>query len=312
MTGALSPINALAEGDELWGCMAASIYRANRGSGIIHAVDTSYTELQVTEKEAGANMSVDVWPGYCSINGTVYYLGARTNYPVAASHATLDRYDLIIFDQSAGVPVVLTGIAASSPFVPTIPDDLDIPLAIVFVLHGATVIATAACYDIRSSVAFSQGTGEVRLVGRHKFPINNALDDAGRGSCFSVDSITYVIAGTLSLPSTFFSQFLPGGGVVPKLNGSTLAAYLSYSRDRSGNSTYYVELYDETDAESIFIETVTVEAGFPVAVRSTALTVGPGNQIVAGHRYSVRTRVAVTGTTARIYDAVLDIYATSI
>lgn len=115
-------------------------------------------DMRVTQRGAGANMSVDVKAGAALINGRVVYSDTTVNLAVASAHATLNRIDLVVgrTDVSAKTfaLAVKTGTPASSPTPPTLDTSnspyYEIPLAQVYVGAGVSSITNANITDLRS------------------------------------------------------------------------------------------------------------------------------------------------------------------
>lgn len=104
--------------------------------------------LSVTQRGAGANMSVDVSAGSARINGTDVEKGSTSNVVISVAHATYDRYDLIVID-SSGTISVITGTAASVSYANDY--DLDsnnaILLAEIYIPANDTSIADSQISD---------------------------------------------------------------------------------------------------------------------------------------------------------------------
>lgn len=106
--------------------------------------------LGVSEKAAGANMSVDVAAGGAHINGTVVTKASLTNVAITAAHATYDRYDLVVIN-SSGTISVIAGTAAAVSYA----NDYDLEtnnailLAEVYVPATDTTITDAQITDKR-------------------------------------------------------------------------------------------------------------------------------------------------------------------
>jgi len=71
--------------------------------------------LAVSQRGAGANMSVDVAAGEAWINGTNVTKGSITNVAITAAHASYDRYDLVVIN-SSGTISVIDGTAAATSY----------------------------------------------------------------------------------------------------------------------------------------------------------------------------------------------------
>lgn len=108
------------------------------------------TGMQVTEKGAGANMSVDVSAGHCISGGTFEDETATVNKAISNGDATNDRYDLITYDISGNDILVVEGTASATPNPPAKNASGDVLLAIVLVQAAEeTSITNADIYDLR-------------------------------------------------------------------------------------------------------------------------------------------------------------------
>lgn len=156
----------------------------NRG-GVIPATAT-FTDLKVTQRGAGANMSVDVAGGECFVHGTestyqgVYHCQNQgtQNVVITAADSTNPRRDLIVArikDSEYGVAVTdvfaieaVAGTPAGSPADPTVPDNC-IVLARVAVAASASSITNANITDLRNGYAAVTGSAtignQVKAVG---------------------------------------------------------------------------------------------------------------------------------------------------
>ena len=118
--------------------------------------------LAVSERGAGANMSVDVATGTALIANTSYTESSIVNLVIAASHATLYRKDLISYDPTTSNPIVTQGTnhaggTADPIYPPGIPAG-DILLAIVDVAAAAMEIENA---DITDCIVEVSDTGTI-------------------------------------------------------------------------------------------------------------------------------------------------------
>ncbi|MCK5216609.1 MAG: hypothetical protein KAJ93_02410 [Methanosarcinales archaeon] len=108
------------------------------------------TGLAVSQKGAGANMSVDIATGTAVINGTSVSKVSITNVAITAAHATYDRYDLIVIN-SSGTISAIDGTAAAISYA----NDYDLEannailLAEVYVPATDTTIEDAQITDKR-------------------------------------------------------------------------------------------------------------------------------------------------------------------
>ena len=62
--------------------------------------------LAVSQRGAGANMSVDVASGAAWINGETFTKSAITNVAITTAHASYDRYDLVVINSSGTISVI--------------------------------------------------------------------------------------------------------------------------------------------------------------------------------------------------------------
>lgn len=111
--------------------------------------------LAVTEKGAGADMSVDVAAGGWIANATPNYASSTTNVSIDNGDAYL-RYDLIYAKSDGTITVAKGTAAASDQEVPSVPAN-SIPLAVVSVAASeSTSIADADITDARCILAEKQ------------------------------------------------------------------------------------------------------------------------------------------------------------
>jgi len=290
-------ITEFTEGGTVFGAMIQSIAKALRGNGVV--LNTlAGTAFKATEKGAGADMSVDVAAGSCIINGTTYTEAATVNVVITAAHASLDRYDLIVYDQSGGNPIAVAGTAAATPNPPDVTDDNDIPLAIVFVEHAATSIVNSDIFDLRCG-ARATGLSSSTLVGRIPITICKQNDDANIGSGTSNATTSYVVAGISKITSDEFPGAIAGATIVAK--------FVATLRSNNASGTTTVELYDNTDAESI--TTVTSTSTTAEIKVSADLTYGTSNQIVTAHEYRARVKTSDAAYISWVYEAAIEFYA---
>lgn len=92
--------------------------------------------LSVAESSPAA-MSVKVEIGLCIIDGVVYSELSPQNVSISNGDATHPRKDIVVYDATAGAPVVCEGTPAAAPHPPDIPDG-DIYLGMVFVAANET------------------------------------------------------------------------------------------------------------------------------------------------------------------------------
>ena len=178
-------------------------YTAQQMRGLIDAVVpmagvTFKDDLKVTQRGAGANMSVDVAAGQAAIRGTSIALQgtymvrntSTVNVAVTTANATNPRIDLIVArvrDKQADggtayswAPEVVTGTAAATPVAPAVPVS-SIVLAQVAVPANAVSVVTANITDKRTLNTL----GDVplwQLTGGHGQSIPNGADTIYAGT----------------------------------------------------------------------------------------------------------------------------------
>jgi hypothetical protein len=133
-----------------------NIILAAAGDGVISGLD-------VSERGAGVNMSVDVAAGSALIGGTTYTESSVVNLVISAADATHARKDLVIYDVATTNPLVVTG----TPATPPIPPDItagDILLAIVNVAANETEITNGEITDCIVEVETSGALGGLSNV----------------------------------------------------------------------------------------------------------------------------------------------------
>jgi hypothetical protein len=125
-------------------------------------------EYAVSERAAGANMSVDVATGHAFLVGHMVISDAIESVPITSNGTGNPRIDLVVigFDFATNVADIyaLAGTPAGSPVAPTPTEDLDtlweIGLASIAVAAGAVSILTANITDVRTIVdPFAGGGG---------------------------------------------------------------------------------------------------------------------------------------------------------
>lgn len=106
--------------------------------------------LAVSQRGAGANMSVDVAAGTAMIDNTGVTKGSITNVAITAADATYDRYDLVVINSSDTISVI-DGVAGATSYA----NDYDLEtnsailLAEVYVPATDTTIEDAQITDKR-------------------------------------------------------------------------------------------------------------------------------------------------------------------
>lgn len=182
------------------GSFAGGVGASDRAHGVVNSSD-----FAVSQRGAGANMSVDVASGYAWIRGTEnanqgaygIYNDGTVNLSIAAADATNPRVDLVIAKvqdafysgatKTASVTVV-TGTAAASPAYPTLPANA-LVLAAVRVAAAATSITTANITDLRTRAA--SGSESYTRTGFKNQIMNGDFRINQRGFTSSTTSTAY-------------------------------------------------------------------------------------------------------------------------
>lgn len=122
-------------------------------------IDGELNELAVSERAAGANLSVDVASGVAWVRGHYFKSDAVENLAISAAHATLGRIDRVIvrvdFTANTVALAVLEGTAAASPAAPSLTQNTstwEISLAQVSVPATDTTIANAQITSERTII----------------------------------------------------------------------------------------------------------------------------------------------------------------
>lgn len=131
-----------------WHRFFSAVYGSDATAGFI--MPGVYNDLEVTERGAGANMSVDVASGAAFVNGVHYQSTATENLIVAAADPANPRLDRVILRVTRGATqtvrlAVLTGVAAAAPALPALTQTA--ALFEIDVAHVYVRAATASILD---------------------------------------------------------------------------------------------------------------------------------------------------------------------
>lgn len=221
---------------------------------------TGNSDLRVLA-QASPNMTVKINPGTCVVQGAIsstqgpycWALDSVTNATVAASHATLDRTDLVCVrirdanvDTSGardGGIIVITGTAGGG--VPAIPTDASyLLLAQISVIHAVTSITSGAITDKRTftagvgGVIYSNGTtdeGAANTVAPGQPTYRSDLGVAARRYS---DGTNWQTAPTL----LGGNKWTGGGNFVTGLVGTELTCMTGPSLALPANSTIVISV----------------------------------------------------------------------
>lgn len=138
--------------------------------------------LAVSQRGAGANMSVDVASGEAWINGTRVTKSSTTNVAITAAHASYDRYDLVVIN-SSGTISVIDGTAAATSYA----NDYDLEinnailLAEVYVPATDTTIEDAQITD-KQIIIYETMSAYSEDYSNHLWALDNFLETGTSGN----------------------------------------------------------------------------------------------------------------------------------
>jgi hypothetical protein len=159
-------------------------------------------EFEVTERGAGANMSVDVADGAAIIDGEWAYSGSTVNLDVAANASGQTRYDLVFLHWTAAAQVTNVRIVDGTPGAGSCEDvsnyqnagvEWAVPLACVEVANGAASIQDADITDLREFCRFRLDPADIIDGATLDQNASNQIQVADGG--IGVDQIAAAIAG---------------------------------------------------------------------------------------------------------------------
>lgn len=241
------------DGDKLYGIDLDNIVEALSKDGVL----TGWTIAQ----NATPNMSVDVAAG-TGFSGGVYNTTVSTsNIAITASHASLDRLDIIVVN-NAGTISAIAGTPAASPNPPDLPDN-NICLAIIEVDATVTAIYDADIISrrfligtIKKEMLYSQLLAEKNMAetitgnwthqGMVNFQETIKLQAAKRIQlCFSGDTVIGEFYADSATSMRFTQNLVLGSAKSFKFgDGSDLLAELIatsgvfYIKDTGSNTRY--------------------------------------------------------------------------
>ena len=198
--------------------------------------------LAVSQRAAGANMSVDVASGEAWINGTKVTKGSTTNVVITAAHATYDRYDLVVINSSGTISVIAVTAAATS-----YANDYDfetnnaILLAEVEIPATDTTIETAQCTDKRI-ISFIEETdvanGIPRLDSSTDIIMSQLKTDVANGVA-KLNASAKVPDANLESPVATHAALTDVHGIDDEyVLGHNPILYADYHTDRTTSTSY--------------------------------------------------------------------------
>ena len=197
--------------------------------------------LAVSQRAAGANMSVDVALGRAYISATAYTEASAVNLAIDAAHATLHRKDLITYDPTTSNPVVTKGTnhtgGTSDPIYPP-----DIPAGDILL---AIVDVDAAVSSILNSDIHVLGAGAGKMYA-YTPSSTIAKQDASESSSMST-SWTKLKEFTIPasvIRSAFYIYFDMKAMAPATASGRVYRNAAPWGTIRSTSSTSYVTFYE--------------------------------------------------------------------
>lgn len=152
--------------------------------------------LAVSQRGAGANMSVDVASGWAWINSTKIIKVSTTNVAITAAHASYARYDLVVINSSGTISVIDGTVAATS-----YANDYDLEtnnailLAEVYVPATDTTIEDAQITDKRIIVAIEELENPIfgaciEEYSNHNGDVDNFMETTTTGNATATEDTT--------------------------------------------------------------------------------------------------------------------------
>jgi hypothetical protein len=225
------------------------------------------------------NMSVDISAGFATIMGTTtvpvqgsywFYNDALATLAIAASHATLDRIDIVcaqiqdaFYAGASNTPilVVVTGTPAGSPVAPS-PPASSIILAQVSVIHASASVLNANITDKRplasniARVGAAAATlGSPQTVGAAATVVTGTtvnIPNLPAGRRLRITATLGMTCGTVAVPSAGYLVLDNGAQVGPQGSLSLVAGEV-------GTSTLVFEI---TPASGSHVYQIQVTFGF--------------------------------------------------
>lgn len=231
------------------GSFSGGVGAVDRAHGVVNVGD-----FAVSQRAAGANMSVDVAAGYAWVRGTEnadqgayhVYNDGTVNLSIAASDATNPRVDLVVIKvqdafysgatRTASVTVV-TGTAAASPAYPSVPAN-SLVLAAVRVAAASTTVATAAITDFRTRAASGSEsysrTGFKNAIMNGDFRINQrAWSSSTASTTYGFDRWQQLNSGGTVTYST--QAFTVGSGAAAGYEAQNYARIVTTGQSAAGD-----------------------------------------------------------------------------
>lgn len=250
------------------------------------------TGLLVSQRAAGANMSVDVAVGTAFVAGSeeadqgmyAQHIGpSAVNRTIAAAHASNARRDIVgiqIEDKAisgsvdAGDVVVITGTASGSPVDPTLPDNF-LPLARVAVAASATTIVNANITDLREGGTIRYGwdpnSGLLRPWDCAWGFIEQSVSTTDHVLITAEQNITGVSIQWNAVANRFYKTTVHMPRCQQVNNPAEMQAFITDGSNSHITGGMWAHYFNENEVDSIHI--VLVEGGIPAGSLTRKLRV---------------------------------------
>lgn len=228
---------------------------AAKGWGVISG-------LAVSQKGAGADMSVDVAVGVAWVSGTEVTKSSITNVAITAAHASYVRYDLVVLN-SSGTISVIDGVAAATSYANDY--DLDtnnaILLAEVEVPATDTTIENAQITDKRITSLVNEVKDYAGVLEKYHISDDVLFSHPNYGA---TQSTTYVKLMTITLDTLYAD---PSTIRIAFCLRSTGTGFDAYGRIYKNGSPVGTERTDDTAAPcGWFVEDLSFAEGDTVEI----------------------------------------------
>lgn len=218
--------------------------------------------LEVSDRGAGANMSVDVAAGSCITYEIQYTESSTTNVVISAADATHPRKDLIIYDSATSAPIAITGSPAATPQPPDITSG-DILLALVDVSANATVINNIDITDKRILMPYHHALVTASDVLLHSNDTERYTSSGSYVKLKEIEIPLKIIDGSVFRIKFDMKTNPASGNVYGKIyrNGathgtqrvSTSSTYITYSEDLAAIGGDLIQIYGFTTDAPCYI-----------------------------------------------------------
>jgi hypothetical protein len=229
------------------------------GTGVV-------TGCLVTQRAAGANMSVDVAAGTVQVGATRVAV-SQGNVVVSAADGANPRFDLVVVN-NAGAKSVVSGTAGSEPVFPGIPAN-SVVLASVFVGAGVTSILDAHIKDRR--ITYGLTAAHIPAT-----PSGQLIGDTVEEQLVELDSRLRTVSfiDELQSGSRIYDDFY--GSNVVGTSGSPGIGLLGWNAAGSGTGAAITSVADSATLGAVELTTGSTATGwFHLNLKTTAFDGSP-------------------------------------